>query len=60
MEELNCSEMNNSELKEYAIKLENEFNAKKAKIKEMCEELKAIEIAFGKVQTELNIRKTIY
>lgn len=60
MEVKNCSELNNMELKEYLISMENEFEAKKAKIKEICEELKEIEAQYNKAQNEMKIRRTIY
>lgn len=60
MEVKNCSELNNMELKEYLISMENEFEAKKAKIKEICEELKEIETQYNKAQNEMKIRRTIY
>lgn len=60
MEVKKCSELNNSELREYIMSLENEFEAKKAKLREMCEDLKEIEDAYNDAQTEISIRKTIF
>jgi len=60
MEVKKCSELNNSELREYIMSLENEFEAKKAKLREMCEDLKKIEEAYNDAQTEIKIRKTIF
>ena len=60
MEAKNCSELSNSELKLYLESLNNEFEAKKAKIKELCEELVEIENAYNDAQNEINIRRTIF
>ena len=60
MVEKNCSELSNSEIKEYIMTLENEFEATKAKIKVLCKELEAIESAFEKAQTEINLRKVVF
>ena len=60
MEVKNCSELSNSEIKEYIESLNNEFEAKKAKIKSLCEELAEIEHAYAAAQTEINLRRTIF
>jgi hypothetical protein len=60
MEKKNCSELSNTELKEYIMSLENEFEAEKAKITKMCEALKEIESAYLAAQNEINLRKTIF
>lgn len=60
METKNCSEMSNAEIKQHMMTLENEFEAKKAKIKELCEELKKLEDEYIKAQNEINLRKTIF
>lgn len=60
MEVKNCSELSNSEIKLYLESLNNEFESKKAKIKELCEELIEIEKAYNDAQTEINIRRTIF
>ena len=60
METKKCSELSNSEIKEYLLTLENEFEAKKAKLREICEELKEIENAYIDAQNEIKIRKTIF
>lgn len=52
--------MSNVEIKQYLLTLENEFEAKKAKVKEMCEELKEIEEEYIKAQNEMNLRKTVF
>lgn len=60
METKNCAELSNAEIKEYIMSLENEFETKKAKIKEICKELEEIEHAYNAAQTEMKIRKTIF
>lgn len=60
MEPRKCSDMSNVEIKQYLLTLENEFEAKKAKVKEMCEELKEIEEEYIKAQNEMNLRKTVF
>lgn len=60
MEVKNCAELSNSEIKEYIESLNNEFEATKAKIKELCEHLTEIEHAYEKAQTEINLRRTIF
>ena len=54
------SDLTNVELKQYISTLENEFEAIKAKIKVLCEELKQVENAYGEATNEINIRKTIF
>lgn len=60
MERKKCSDLNNSEIREYVMSLENEYEAKKAKIKLMCEELIEIENAYNEAQNEIKIRKTVF
>ena len=60
METKNCSELSNSEIREYIMMLENAFMAKKNKMKELCEELEEIEREYEKAQREIKIRKTIF
>lgn len=60
MEIKNCSELSNSEIKEYIMSLENEFEAVKAKIKVLCEELEKIEAAYNSAQNEIKLRKTVF
>jgi uncharacterized protein involved in exopolysaccharide biosynthesis len=60
MEAKDTSKMSNSELKLYLTSLENKFEAKKAKLKEMCEELEDIQFEYSNAQNELKIRKNIY
>ena len=60
MEQKNCADLSNAEIKEYIMSLENEFESKKAKVKEMCKELEEIEQAYNAAQTEIKIRKTIF
>jgi hypothetical protein len=60
MERKKCADLNNSEIREYVMSLENEYEAKKAKIKLMCEELIEIENAYNEAQNEIKIRKTVF
>lgn len=60
MERKDCSEMSNSDLKAYISTLENEFEAKKSKMKEICNELKEIEDAYNDAQNEIKIRRTVF
>lgn len=60
MEVKNCSELTNAELKTYSMSLENEFEAVKAKIKVLCEQLEEIEKEYNIAQNEMKIRKTIF
>lgn len=60
MEQVDYSEMTNSELKELTLKIENEFESQKAKIKKECERLAEIENEYFKVQREINTRKVIF
>lgn len=60
MERKKCTDLNNSEIREYVMSLENEYEAKKAKIKLMCEELIEIENAYNEAQNEIKIRKTVF
>lgn len=60
MERKKCADLNNSEIREYIMSLENEYEAKKAKIKLMCEELIEIENAYNEAQNEMKIRKTVF
>jgi len=60
MEIKNCSELTNSEIKEYVMTLENEFEAIKAKIRLLCEDLEKIESAYNSAQNEIKLRKTIF
>ena len=60
MEIKNCSELSNSEIKEYVMTLENEFEPTKAKIRLLCEELEKIESAYNSAQNEIKLRKTVF
>ena len=40
--------------------LENEFEATKAKIRSLCEELEKIESAYNSAQNEIKLRKTVF
>lgn len=60
MEEKNWSEMTNAEIKQQMMVLENEFEAKKSKLKAFLDELKELEDEYIKAQNEINLRKTIF
>lgn len=60
MEEKNWSEMTNAEIKQQMMVLENEFEAKKSKLKTFLDELKKLEDEYIKAQNEINLRKTIF
>jgi hypothetical protein len=52
--------MGNSELKMYIEQLSNEFEAKKIKLKELCENMDKIEREYLKAKHELEIRRNLY
>lgn len=60
MEKKDCTEMSNNDIKLYLISLENEFEAKKKHIKQLCDELVELEQEYQQATNELNIRKTVY
>lgn len=60
MEEKNYNEMSNSELKLLLVQIENEFEIKKAKIIEICDELDKLNFKYEKINNELNLRKNIF
>jgi flagellar biosynthesis chaperone FliJ len=60
MEKVNYNEMGNSELKMYIEQLSNEFEAKKIKLKELCENMDKIEREYLKAKHELEIRRNLY
>lgn len=60
MEKVNYNEMGNSELKMYIEQLGNEFEAKKIKLKELCENMDRIEREYLKAKHELEIRRNLY
>ena len=60
MEKVNYNEMGNSELKMYIERLSNEFEGKKIKLKELCEDMDRIEREYLKAKHELEIRRNLY
>ena len=60
MEFKKCSELTNSELKLYIQSLTDEFEAKKAKLAEICKEMEELEAQYNSAQNEINLRKTIF
>lgn len=51
--------MTNSELRLYQKALEDEYEVVKAKISELFKELDTMDMAYNKVEAELNNRKTV-
>lgn len=60
MEKKDASSMSNSEIKLYLETLNNEFEAKKAKLVELCKEIEDIQFEYTNAEIELKIRKNIY
>ena len=52
----NVKELSNSELNVYKSELTNEFEALKAKIDRLCEQLQSVEREYNKADLELKIR----
>lgn len=59
MEIKDIKNMTNSELRLYQKALEDEYEVVKAKISELFKELDTMDMAYNKVEAELNNRKTI-
>jgi len=59
MEIKNVKNMTNSELRLYQKALEDEYEVVKAKISELFKELDTMDMAYNKVEAELNNRKNI-
>jgi hypothetical protein len=57
MEKKDTKLMSNNELQIYMKTLENEFEAMKIKIQNMCDELKEIDKEYGRAKNELGIRQ---
>lgn len=57
MEKKDTKLMSNNELQIYMKTLENEFEAMKIKIQNMCDELKEIDKEYSRVKNELGIRQ---
>lgn len=60
MEKIDYKELSNSEIKMRIESLKNEFEAKKIKLREICEEMDKIEKEYLLANNELSIRKNIY
>lgn len=56
----NFKEMSNAEIKLYIENLRNEFEGKKLKLKEICDEMDDIEREYLNATKELEIRKNLY
>ena len=52
--------MSNAQIKQDMMRLENEFETIKLKMKEMGAQLVELNAEYKKAETELNRRKTIY
>lgn len=59
MEIKDVKNMTNSELRLYQKALEDEYEVVKAKISELFKELDTMDMAYNKVESELNNRKTL-
>lgn len=59
MEIKDVKNMTNSELRLYQKALEDEYEVVKAKISELFKELDTMDMAYNKVEAELNNRKTV-
>ena len=60
MNKVNYNEMSNSEIRMRIETLKNEFEAKKIKLRELCEEMDKIEKEYLDANNELSVRKKIY
>lgn len=60
MNKVNYNEMSNSEIRMRIETLKNEFEAKKIKLRELCEEMDKIEKEYLAANNELSVRKNIY
>ena len=60
MEIKNCSEMTNSEIKEYLLNINNEFEATKTEMKKLCDKIAELEHAYEAAQAEINLRRNIF
>ena len=59
MEIKDVKNMTNSELRLYQKSLEDEYEVVKAKISELFKELDTMDMAYNKIEAELNNRKTV-
>jgi predicted nucleic acid-binding Zn-ribbon protein len=60
MENMEYSNMSNAEIRLRLDSLSNEFESKKRKLSELCEEMDKIEREYLKAKSELEIRRTLY
>ena len=60
MEKKDYTGMSNAQIKQDMMRLENEFETIKLKMKEMGAQLVELNAEYKKAETELNRRKTIY
>ena len=60
MSKVKYNEMSNSEIRMRIETLKNEFEAKKIKLRELCEEMGEIEKEYLEANNELSVRKNIY
>ena len=60
MENMEYSNMSNAEIRLRLDSLSNEFESKKLKLNELCEEMDKIEREYLKAKSELEIRRTLY
>ena len=60
MVQKDCKNMTNNELKLYKLSLENEYEAVKAKIMALEEELDKLDREYGKAENEEKIRRTAF
>lgn len=55
-----CKTLSNNELKLYKLSLENEYEAVKAKIAALEEELDKLDLEYNKAENEEKIRRTTF
>jgi hypothetical protein len=60
MVQRDCKNMSNNELKLYKLSLENEYEAVKAKIVKLEEELDKLDREYEKAENEEKIRRTAF
>lgn len=60
MVQKNCKNLSNNELKLYKLSLENEYEAVKAKIAKLEEELDKLDREYEKAENEEKIRRTAF
>lgn len=60
MKNMEYNEMSNTEIKLCMENLSNEFESKKIKLNELCNEMDELEREYLKAQKELEIRRNLY